>query len=217
MLEPNSPVVVLPGTDLDSPIFLMRSFQVLIGPSRYWHESPICDKLKHQKRCLRVLFVLRVCIQKQIEIVVFLYWLLKRFKKDLNWTCQSWNEAILTFPFVFFRAGHLVAQEDNEEAKNKGKLFANTQSVFSTDRFQFALKSFKNFKKLTLLRWPRTIRIIMKCPRWWFNHWTAHSRCFYAQQGRSGGRTGGHLQGAAVCPVRAMGIVHCANCGWFCV
>ena len=32
------------------------SFQVLFGPSRYSLESSICDKLKHQKRCLGVLF-----------------------------------------------------------------------------------------------------------------------------------------------------------------
>ena len=39
---------------------MLWSFQVLIGPSRYWNESPICDKLKHQKRYLEVLFLLRV-------------------------------------------------------------------------------------------------------------------------------------------------------------
>ena len=45
LLEPNIPIVVFPGTDW--------AFQVL-------HESHICDKLKHQKRFLEVLFVLRV-------------------------------------------------------------------------------------------------------------------------------------------------------------
>ena len=25
-------------------------------PSRYWHESPICDKLTHQKRCSEATF-----------------------------------------------------------------------------------------------------------------------------------------------------------------
>ena len=33
-----------------TPIILRLSF-------RHWHDSPICDKLKHQKRCLEVLFV----------------------------------------------------------------------------------------------------------------------------------------------------------------
>ena len=32
-----------------TPIFLLWFFQVLIGPSRYWHESSIRDKLKHQQ------------------------------------------------------------------------------------------------------------------------------------------------------------------------
>ena len=43
--------------DKDIPTVVLQ----LIGPSRYWHESSICDNLKHQKRCLEVLFVLRVC------------------------------------------------------------------------------------------------------------------------------------------------------------
>ena len=30
----------------------------LIGPSTDWHQSPICDKVKHQKGCLEVLFFL---------------------------------------------------------------------------------------------------------------------------------------------------------------
>ena len=28
-------------------------------PFRYWHKSPICNKLKHQEGCLEVLFVLK--------------------------------------------------------------------------------------------------------------------------------------------------------------
>ena len=32
--------------------------QILIGPSRYWLEFPIYDKLKHWKRCFKVLFFL---------------------------------------------------------------------------------------------------------------------------------------------------------------
>ena len=42
--------------------FLSWSFQVLFGPSKYWIESSICDKLKHQKRCSEVLFFLE-CVQ----------------------------------------------------------------------------------------------------------------------------------------------------------
>ena len=37
------------------PIFLLCSFQILIGPCRYWHKSLICHKLKHQKRCSDIL------------------------------------------------------------------------------------------------------------------------------------------------------------------
>ena len=39
------------------PIFLLWSCQVLRGLSRYWQESPICDKLGYQKQYLEVLFV----------------------------------------------------------------------------------------------------------------------------------------------------------------
>ena len=41
-----------------TPRLLSWTFQVLFGTSRYSIESSICDNLKHQKRCLEVLFFL---------------------------------------------------------------------------------------------------------------------------------------------------------------
>ena len=42
------------------PICLSWSFQTPFGPSGYWTESPICDKLKHQKRCLVIPYFWRM-------------------------------------------------------------------------------------------------------------------------------------------------------------
>ena len=41
-----------------TPRFLSWSFQVLLGPSRYWIESSICDNRKHKKRFLEILLFL---------------------------------------------------------------------------------------------------------------------------------------------------------------
>ena len=46
-----------------TPICQLWSFEMIqtpFGTSRYWIEFSICDNLKHQKRCLDVLFFLRV-------------------------------------------------------------------------------------------------------------------------------------------------------------
>ena len=52
-MDPNRPVMVLPDT---------------FGPSRYWIESSICDSLKYQKRCLKVLSFLG-CISILIHCI----------------------------------------------------------------------------------------------------------------------------------------------------
>ena len=44
-----------------TPILMLRSFQVLIGPSRSWHEPLyIFDKMKHQEGNLKVFLLLKV-------------------------------------------------------------------------------------------------------------------------------------------------------------
>ena len=48
-----------------TPLFLSWFFHVLIGPSRYSHESPIFDKLKRQRRYVEVLFILGLSNTKQ--------------------------------------------------------------------------------------------------------------------------------------------------------
>ena len=49
---------MISGRTLLTPICISWSFQIPFGPSRYRIESSICDNLKHQKRCLEVLFFL---------------------------------------------------------------------------------------------------------------------------------------------------------------
>ena len=53
--------------------------KVLIGPSRYWHESPICDKLKHQIRYLKCSWLTENSFKEKYGI-----WLQKKKKCKLS-------------------------------------------------------------------------------------------------------------------------------------
>ena len=70
--DPKIPIMVLPGTQYSwTPRSLSWFFQVLFGPSRYSIQSSICDNLKHQKRCLEIIFVYRAT-DSQIRVTMTL-------------------------------------------------------------------------------------------------------------------------------------------------
>ena len=69
------------------------SLQVLPGPSRYWHESPICDKLEHQKGVWKHFFFLE-CIRDPFK------------KRGSQWA----NTALI----IFFGEIHFLSISENE-------------------------------------------------------------------------------------------------------
>ena len=54
-----------------TPRCLSWSFQIPFGPSRHWIEFSICDNLKHQKRCLEVLFFLECVWCGEARLLLF--------------------------------------------------------------------------------------------------------------------------------------------------